>query len=248
MNTELDMTHTTLPAALFGTAPLVLLGRDERGKPHASRFAPEDGPAARQAAAIMGMATLEAEGDELAGLAAQLPTGKLFDSGRAFVPFVKGALYEQLHDHLPKKEREALAEAMRVKRAAAEAAKAADAEPETFTLPDDWSKIAVGNLVLAYDGEDQAWFEAYIVEAKGTDEFVLRWRGWPDLPNFVRRRMRLALMHPSYRSAPRRDPSHGRVANTVDGNTVGHRAAQRHLPPHPCRREGRHHAGRCHSG
>lgn len=198
MNTEIDMTHTTLPAALFGTAPLVLLGRDEAGRPHASRFSPEDGPAARQAAALMGMATLEAEGDELAGLAAQLPTGKLFESGRAFVPFVKGALYEQLHDHLPKKDREALADTMRIRRAAAEAAKAADAEPEAFTLPQDWSKIVAGNLVLAYDAEDEAWFEAYVVETKGAEDLVLRWRGWPELPNFTRRRSRIALMHPSY--------------------------------------------------
>jgi hypothetical protein len=199
MHVEIDRTDTTFAAALFGTAPLVLLGRDEAGKPHASRFAPEDGPAARKAATIMGMATLEAEGDELAGLAAQLPTGKLFDSGRAFVPFVKGALYEQLHDHLPKKDREALAETMRIRREAAEAAKAdASAVPETFTLPEDWSKIIVGNLVLAYDGDDEAWFEAYVVEAKKEDQFLLRWRDYPDLANFIVRRNRIALLHPTY--------------------------------------------------
>jgi len=198
MNNQIDMTHTTLPAALFGTVPLVLLGRDDAGKPHASRFSPEDGPAARKAATIMGMATLEADGDELAGLAALLPTGKLFDSGRAFVPFVKGALYEQLHDHLPKKDREALAETMRIRRAAAEAAKIADAVPEKFTLPEDWTKLVVGNLVLAYDPDDEAWFDAFIVEVKNSEDVVLRWREWPELPNFVRRRTRVALLHPTY--------------------------------------------------
>ncbi|MFC3206336.1 hypothetical protein [Aquamicrobium soli] len=127
-----------------------------------------------------------------------LPAGKLYESGRAFVPFVKSDLYERLHDSLPKKDREALAETNALRRAAADAAAAANAEPESFTLPDDWSKIVVGDLVLAYDAEGEAWFEAYIVEVKGVHDLLLRWRGWPDLPNFVRTRTCIALMHPSY--------------------------------------------------
>lgn len=183
----------------FTASPLILLGRDDAGKAHASRFGATDSVAARSAAVTMGMAALPVVGKELETLAARLPAGKLFDSGRAFVPFVKGALYEQLHNHLPKADREALAESMRVRREAAEAAKAAaDNEPKEFTLPDDWSKIVVGNLVLAFDREDEAWFEAYVIEDKGNDILLLRWRGWPDYPNFTRQRNRLALLHPAY--------------------------------------------------
>lgn len=180
------------------TSSLILLGRDEAGKAHASRFEDLDFKAVRNAAAIMGMATLPIVGKELETMAAALPKGKLFDSGRAFVPFVKSDLYERLHDQLPKKDREALAETNALRRAAAETAVAANAEPESFTLPDDWAKITVGNLVLAYDGDGEAWFEAYVVETKGADDLVLRWRGWPDLPNFVRNRNRIALLHPAY--------------------------------------------------
>lgn len=202
------MTNLALAAAAVSPAPapmpavvasaLILLGRDEAGKAHASRFDGTDAPAARKAATIMGMAALPVVGQELEALATKLPKGKLYDSGRAFVPFVKGELYERLHDSLSKKAREALAETNRLRQAVADASKAAQAEPETLTLPEDWSKIVVGNLVLAYDPEDEAWFEAFVVEAKGADEFVLRWQGWPELPNFVRRRTRIALMHPSY--------------------------------------------------
>lgn len=180
------------------TPALILLGRDEAGKAHASRFDGLDSKAVRNAAAIMGMATLPVVGEELGAMAVKLPMGKLYESGRAFVPFVKGDFYEKLHDRLPKKDREALAETNALRRAAAKAAAAANAEPESFTLPDDWAKITVGNLILAYDSESEAWYEAYVVETKGADDLVLRWRDWPDLPNFVRNRNRTALLHPSY--------------------------------------------------
>lgn len=196
-----NLTQSPAPSvAVSGamTSALILLGRDEAGKAHASRFDDLDSQAVRNAAAIMGMATLPVVGKELETMAVALPKGKLFDSGRAFVPFVKSDLYERLHDQLPKKDREALAETNALRRAVAEATAAANAEPESFTLPDDWAKITVGNLVLAYDGDGEAWFEAYVVETKGADDLVLRWRGWPDLPNFVRNRNRIALMHPAY--------------------------------------------------
>jgi hypothetical protein len=146
----------------------------------------------------MGMATLPVVGEELETMAGTLPKGKLYASGRAFIPFVKGDLYEKLHDRLPKKDREALAETNALRRAAAEAVAAANAEPEIFTLPDDWTKITAGNLVLSYDVDSEAWYESYVVETKGADSLVLRWRGWPDLPNFVRNRNRIALLHPAY--------------------------------------------------
>jgi len=37
----------------------------------------------------------------MADLAAKLPTGKLFSSGKAFVPFVGQALFERLVAYLP---------------------------------------------------------------------------------------------------------------------------------------------------
>lgn len=193
-----SVSTSVLASPTAAISALILLGRDEAGKAHASRFDDQDLKAVRDAAAIMGMAALPVVGKELETIAVTLPKGKLYDSGRAFVPFVKSDLYERLHDQLPKKDREALAETNALRRAAAEAAAVANAEPESFTLPDDWAKITVGNLVLVYDGDGEAWFEAYVVETKGADDFVLRWRGWPDLPNFVRARNRIALMHPSY--------------------------------------------------
>jgi len=89
-----------LPAKLPSTC-LIVFGLDEKGRPHASWFGDEDVALARKAAAMMGMEAVEANSEALRALARQLPAGRVFASGRAFVPFVKGGLYSQLAAHLP---------------------------------------------------------------------------------------------------------------------------------------------------
>jgi hypothetical protein len=74
------------------TPALVVFGLDDTKRPHASAFV------ARQAdaAGLMGMATLRPATDEQKALAAKLPRGRVFASGRAFVPFVRAGLYESI--------------------------------------------------------------------------------------------------------------------------------------------------------
>lgn len=89
------------PASLFHQPTMVVLGRDDRGKPHASWFDEAQQIAARRAATLMDMQALPVSDDAVRGLAARLPQGRVFDSGKAFVPFVKGDLYDELVAHLP---------------------------------------------------------------------------------------------------------------------------------------------------
>ena len=89
------------PASLFHQPTIVVLGRDDRGKPHASWFDEAQQIAARRAATLMGMQALPVSDDAVRGLAARLPQGRVFESGKAFVPFVKGDLYDELVAHLP---------------------------------------------------------------------------------------------------------------------------------------------------
>lgn len=79
----------------------IVLGRDEGGKAHASWFEAADRDAAERAAGLMGMHGLAVDDDGLAAIARRLPRGKLFASGRAFVPFVKGSTFDQLAARLP---------------------------------------------------------------------------------------------------------------------------------------------------
>src|SRR3954452_8640787 len=75
---------------------LVVFGRDNGGKPHASRFDASEAELAEKAAGLMGMQVLRPETGEQRALAAKLPRGRVFASGRAFVPFVKAAVYGPL--------------------------------------------------------------------------------------------------------------------------------------------------------
>src|SRR4051812_13742375 len=75
---------------------LIVFGHDRAGKPHAAWFTAEEAEAARTAAGLIGYRVLALTTDAQRHVAAQLTRGRLFENGRAFVPFVKAALYETL--------------------------------------------------------------------------------------------------------------------------------------------------------
>jgi hypothetical protein len=187
----------SLPPAT-GTIPsaTILLGLDDKDKRHASFFTADQAEEAVHAATKMGMAALPVTDDELSALATKLPKGKIFGSGKAFVPFVGEALFERLAAHLPDPS------VLPSLRAAANAAEAAS-EPvaKVYNQPKDWGVIAVGDLVLASDGPGEGWWEA-VVQAVTGEMFTLLWRDWPDeFPKFVRTRDQIGLLPQSKSNA-----------------------------------------------
>src|SRR5690349_19210387 len=75
---------------------LIVFGRNEAGKAHAAFFNQSKAALAEKAAVFMSLRMLRVRTEEHRALAAQLPHGRVFASGRAFVPFVKAALFLQL--------------------------------------------------------------------------------------------------------------------------------------------------------
>src|SRR5436190_8985770 len=77
---------------------LVVLGIDIESKPHASRFAEPDAPFVQRAAELMGFHVVRVppDNDELHAIAEKLPLGKIFATGRAFVPFVSRSALDKL--------------------------------------------------------------------------------------------------------------------------------------------------------
>jgi hypothetical protein len=66
--------------------------------------------------------------------------------------------------------------------------------------PVDWSTLTVDQTVLAKeDGPIEQWWEAKIVKVDKVDkdQFTLQWRDYPKLPQIVRGRSSLGLMHPA---------------------------------------------------
>lgn len=79
---------------------LVVLGADIDGKWHASRFDETDATPVTRAAELMGFHVIRvtADKDEVYGIAEALPPGKIFSSGKAFVPFVAYSAFEKLRE------------------------------------------------------------------------------------------------------------------------------------------------------
>jgi len=206
---------------------LIVFGKDEANKPHASAFGEADVGLARKAAELMGMCAMPVETDAVRALAARLPDGRVFASGKAFVPFVKASLFEELLPHLGEDCKEKVAarvsatgtsgkakvvgaipdedtapvgdaETGKGKNASAGGSIPPAADPTAPKRPTDWSQIGRGSEVLAYEKPGGEWYEAIVVEVRLGDLVALRWRDFEGYPVFVRRREYLGLLHPSF--------------------------------------------------
>ena len=220
---RLDRSKPALAAPLLaGPSTRILIGIDDRGRPHASRFDAVDQQAITSAADAMGFTVLAVSSEAMAELAAKLPTGKLFASGKAFVPFVGQALFDRLVAYLPISARPlkpALSKKALTRPAGAQAVadanegspndagkagnayaavKEGSSKPRSGMFPEGWDKIRVGQIVLATAERDEGWWTAHVREDKGDGVFVLEWEEWEGLGLFIRRREQIALLHPSY--------------------------------------------------
>ena len=128
-----------------GAGPeLIVLGRDEAGKPQAARFpAGHDGLVAK-AAKAMNLTVCKAESADVAELAKKLPPGRLYSTGRGFVPAGRAKPLRQACRAI---EARRSAGAWRGRPAEWRPA-AAQAAPG---LPTSWDDIAVGHLVIAHE-------------------------------------------------------------------------------------------------
>ncbi|KQP94360.1 hypothetical protein ASF60_13020 [Methylobacterium sp. Leaf113] len=179
---------------------LIVFGRDKDGKPHASAFAEADATLATKAADLMGMRTLAVETEEHRSIASQLPLGRVFASGKGFVPFVKKGLYERL-SALAGPAITAADDTAPINADAVPEGDGCEASKSAEQRPVSWSEITAGSTVLVHGGGEDGWFEAEVVEAKADDLFTLRWRDWPELPILVRTRSHIALLNPYVPSA-----------------------------------------------
>lgn len=191
------------------TRSLIVFGRDETRKPHASVFLLPELEAAENAAKLMGMHSHRVEPGEAPEIVMRLPAGKLFDSGKAFVPFVKSEVYTRIA---------ALAGVADERDSGSGDHPAADS-PENASAGspapvathgggdsgggaaggnggDLWAKLAVGDMVLASEGPDEGYFEARIMKAKAKGIFTLKFRDYPDAPQVDRSYYQLGLIHP----------------------------------------------------
>ncbi|MGB3540594.1 MAG: hypothetical protein WBA42_20760 [Mesorhizobium sp.] len=193
---------------------VVIVGLDDRGKPHASRFPVAAVSEVEAAASLMGMAVIKAKSEALAKIVEKLTVGKLFASGKAFVPFVSQDVYRQLEAYLPIALRKRGAnkadggssadsgtppvEAPNPDAGNAYAKAKSAGKPRSGKYPEDWDKITIGHIVLASDGREDGWWTACVREVRANGTYLLEWEEWAGFDRFVCRRDQIALLHPDY--------------------------------------------------
>ena len=191
---------------------IILFGTDDTGKPHASSFDIDRRHEAIKAAGLMGFQALAVEGDVLVSLAKKVPVGKVFSSGKGFVPFVKREVGAQLAQ-IAKESPDLLIDVPKPTIETSDVAAAsggAKGEPVQALpdLPKHWDSIVVGSRVLAVDDPEDGWWVAIVqhVHESGTKGhpmpmLTLRWEAFPEEDTITRRFDHVALMHPAINGA-----------------------------------------------
>lgn len=163
---------------------LILVGdKGSNGKLRAGTFKGPDVPAARKAAASLGLKAVVVSDPDLKKLAAQLPAGRIHEQGAQILSPISAELAAALQ----KLTEPAIASVpVPAKHAAAAAPR----------LPKGWHDIKVGDFVLAQDDDPKdGWWQSTVIEIHG-DVIKLRWprseRGRP----FQRHRLTLGLLYP----------------------------------------------------
>ena len=164
------------------SSALFVLGYDDQQKPRGARFVDADPSLVAKAAQLMDLNVYQAVNGDLADLAKKLPVGRLYSTGKGFVPNIRQTLYSDIIAALA---------------GAPEAARGKDEELPTVAsgLPKTWDEIGPGHLVIAQESHDNGWWEAICIKADG-DMLSLRFRDYPKLPKFARHKTAVALICP----------------------------------------------------
>ena len=185
--------------------PLFVFGLDENGKPRGARF-PECRDDIVNAALNMKCYVVSSTPAEFVPFGMKLPVGRIYASGRAFIPNIRRDLYDKLFatkgdiagllpdaeaDHVGKTAPEGTA----TKPGGISGPEIPCVSPMTSGLPRSWEAIGVGHMVLIHESPEEGWWEAVIVQRED-EVLTLRFRDYPKVPTFVRHISTVALVNP----------------------------------------------------
>ena len=176
--------------------PLFVLGLDA-GKPRGARFA-ECTDVAVLAAAKMGLSLIHPASAAFSELAQKLPKGRVYASGKAFVPNIRRDLYDKLIavTEIPGDGSQVVKpEQSFVDRADHDVEQVACISPMIPGLPRSWESVGVGHMVLIHESPADGWWEAVVIHREA-EVLTLRFRDYPKQPSFVRHISTIGLVNP----------------------------------------------------
>jgi len=165
-----------------------VFGIDEDGKPRGARFA-EFNERVLNFALGLGLIGVHPASAKFSELAMKLPPGRLYTSGKGFIPNVRRDLVKSLNEVLSSPNDES-------QKHQRPNDGRADGNRPVAGLPRSWDQIAVGQLVLATGDEPQDGFWECVVESRHEDVLTLRLRDYPEQGTYVRHLAQVALLHP----------------------------------------------------
>src|ERR1700722_294965 len=188
--------------ASFGNA-VFAFGLDENGKPRGARFTQGLNDRVVSAALDMNCRVIQNHSAALTALGMKLPVGRVYASGKAFIPNIRRDLYDNLEAprQQPPEEIEGVTPVslFKERQTAGEIsdkpANVACNSPMISGLPKSWENIAVGHMVLAFEGPGEGWWEAVVVNRE-EEILTLRYRDYPKVKNFQRHITTVALINP----------------------------------------------------
>lgn len=164
---------------------LIVFGLDTAGKPKAGRFSEKHAAVATKAAKSLKLSVCRGDKPAMADILKKIPVGRLHAQGKAFIPYIKRDLFDEIQT------------------AAAPAALAAKSNPGPAVVeapiakpPRSWDDIAEGHLVLYHEGPRDGWWES-VVLARDGETLTLKYRDFSRYPAFQCHFRAVALPYPS---------------------------------------------------
>jgi hypothetical protein len=172
-----------------------VFGLDDKGKPRGARFA-EFNERALNFALELNLTGVHPASPAFTDTGMKLPPGRLYSSGKAFIPNIRRDLVEKLgatlaapgdesQTHQPAKPPEDHSDETTVR----------TISPITSGLPRTWENVGAGHVVLIHESPADGWWEA-TVEVRDAEILTLRFRDYPRQPKFQRHISQVALINP----------------------------------------------------
>lgn len=178
------------------TDKFFVFGIDNDGKPRGARFAEFNQRALNYVSELKLTGVFPAS-PAFSEIAAKLPPGRLYSSGKAFVANIRRDLVERLEAALatPGDESQKHRPAPDTNETDSGEPKVQTTSPITFGLPRTWDSIQPGHVVLIHESPTDGWWESTVVE-RDDEILTLRFRDYPRQPKFQRHISQVALINP----------------------------------------------------